>query len=72
MQKTSDQLKMFSKTSTNSQKSILSLLDSLVKTLVSQEKGKDSKAAEVDYFLKQYVPSFSLSLDEITQEEHGE
>ncbi|GGF81344.1 5'-deoxynucleotidase [Alteromonas lipolytica] len=33
---------------------------------------KDYHSEEVDYFLKQYVPSFSLSLDEITQEEHGE
>ena len=33
---------------------------------------KDYHSDEVDYFLKQYVPSFSLSLDEITQEEHGE
>lgn len=30
---------------------------------------KDYHSAEVDYFLKAYVPSFSLSLDEITQEE---
>lgn len=33
---------------------------------------KDYHSDEVDYFLKQYVPSFSLSLDEITQEDHGE
>ena len=33
---------------------------------------KDYHSDEVDYFLKQYVPSFSLSQDEITQEEHGE
>ncbi|MDY6928829.1 MAG: 5'-deoxynucleotidase [Pseudomonadota bacterium] len=33
---------------------------------------KDYHSDEVDYFLKQYVPSFSLSLDEITQEEYGE
>lgn len=30
---------------------------------------KDYHSDEVDYFLKRYVPSFSLSLDEITQEE---
>lgn len=30
---------------------------------------KDYRSAEVDYFLKAYVPSFSLSLDEISQEE---
>lgn len=30
---------------------------------------KDYHSDEVDYFLTQYVPSFSLSLDEITQEE---
>ena len=33
---------------------------------------KDYHSDEVDYFLKQYVPSFSLSLDEITQEDHDE
>ena len=33
---------------------------------------KDYHSEEVDYFLKQYVPSFSLSLDEITQEDHDE
>ena len=33
---------------------------------------KDYHSDEVDYFLKQYVPSFSLSLDEITQDEQGE
>jgi 5'-deoxynucleotidase len=31
---------------------------------------KDYHSKEVDYFIKAYVPSFSLSLDEITQEEH--
>ena len=31
---------------------------------------KDYHSDEVDYFLKAYVPSFRLSLDEITQEEH--
>jgi 5'-deoxynucleotidase len=31
---------------------------------------QDYQSPEVDYFLKAYVPSFSLSLDEITQEEH--
>ena len=30
---------------------------------------KDYHSDEVDYFLKRYVPSFSLSLDEITQED---
>ena len=30
---------------------------------------KDYHSKEVDYFIKAYVPSFSLSLDEITQEE---
>lgn len=30
---------------------------------------KDYHSDEVEYFLKAYVPSFSLSLDEITQEE---
>ena len=30
---------------------------------------KDYHSREVDYFIKAYVPSFSLSLDEITQEE---
>jgi 5'-deoxynucleotidase len=30
---------------------------------------KDYHSPEVDYFLTRYVPSFSLSLDEITQEE---
>lgn len=30
----------------------------------------DYHAAEVDYFMRAYVPSFSLSLDEITQEEY--
>ena len=30
---------------------------------------KDYHSEEVDYFLKRYIPSFSLSLDEITQEE---
>lgn len=30
---------------------------------------KDYHSDEVDYFMKAYVPSFSLSLDEITQEE---
>ena len=29
---------------------------------------KDYHSPEVDYFIKAYVPSFSLSLDEITQE----
>ena len=33
---------------------------------------KDYHSDEVDYFLKQYVPSFSLSLDEISQEDHDE
>ncbi|NVK56195.1 MAG: 5'-deoxynucleotidase [Alteromonadaceae bacterium] len=33
---------------------------------------KDYHSEEVDYFLTRYVPSFSLSLDEITQEETGE
>ena len=33
---------------------------------------KDYHSDEVDYFLKQSVPSFSLSLDEITQEDHDE
>jgi 5'-deoxynucleotidase len=32
---------------------------------------KDYHSDEVDYFLKAYAPSFSLSLDEITQEENG-
>ncbi|MFB1036560.1 MAG: 5'-deoxynucleotidase [Sinobacterium sp.] len=31
---------------------------------------KDYHSSEVDYFMKAYVPSFSLSLDEITQEDH--
>ena len=31
---------------------------------------KDYRSDEVNYFMKAYVPSFSLSLDEITQEEH--
>ena len=31
---------------------------------------KDYHSEEVDYFMRAYVPSFSLSLDEITQEEH--
>jgi 5'-deoxynucleotidase len=31
---------------------------------------KDYHSNEVDYFIKAYVPSFSLSLDEITQEDH--
>jgi 5'-deoxynucleotidase len=31
---------------------------------------QEYQSPEVDYFLKAYVPSFSLSLDEITQEEH--
>lgn len=31
---------------------------------------KDYHSDEVDYFIKAYVPSFSLSLDEITQDEH--
>ena len=31
---------------------------------------KDYHSSEIDYFMKAYVPSFSLSLDEITQEEH--
>ena len=31
---------------------------------------KDYHSAEVDYFMRAYVPSFSLSLDEITQEEY--
>jgi 5'-deoxynucleotidase len=31
---------------------------------------KDYHSPEVDYFIKAYVPSFSLSLDEITQEDH--
>lgn len=30
---------------------------------------KDYHSKEVDYFIKAYVPSFSLSLDEITQED---
>lgn len=30
---------------------------------------KDYHSQEVDYFIKAYVPSFSLSLDEITQED---
>lgn len=30
---------------------------------------KEYHSEEVDYFMKAYVPSFSLSLDEITQEE---
>ena len=30
---------------------------------------KEYHSDEVDYFLTRYVPSFSLSLDEITQEE---
>ena len=30
---------------------------------------KDYHSPEVDYFMKAYVPSFTLSLDEITQEE---
>lgn len=30
---------------------------------------KEYHSEEVDYFLTQYVPSFSLSLDEITQDE---
>ena len=30
---------------------------------------KDYHSREVDYFIKAYVPSFSLSLDEITQED---
>lgn len=30
----------------------------------------DYHSEEVDYFIKAYVPSFTLSLDEITQEEH--
>lgn len=30
---------------------------------------KDYRSEEVNYFMKAYVPSFSLSLDEITQEE---
>lgn len=30
---------------------------------------KDYHSKEVDYFMRAYVPSFSLSLDEITQEE---
>lgn len=32
---------------------------------------KDYHSDEVDYFIKAYVPSFSLSLDEITQEDQG-
>lgn len=31
---------------------------------------KDYHSKEVDYFIKAYIPSFSLSLDEITQEDH--
>jgi 5'-deoxynucleotidase len=31
---------------------------------------KDYHSAEVDYFMRAYVPSFSLTLDEITQEEY--
>ena len=31
---------------------------------------KDYRSDEVNYFMKAYVPSFSLSLDEITQEEY--
>lgn len=31
---------------------------------------KNYHAPEVDYFISRYVPSFSLSLDEITQEEN--
>lgn len=31
---------------------------------------KDYHSNEVDYFIKAYVPSFSLSLDEITQDDH--
>lgn len=31
---------------------------------------KDYRSDEVNYFMKAYMPSFSLSLDEITQEEH--
>lgn len=30
---------------------------------------KEYQSEEVDYFLTRYVPSFSLSLDEITQDE---
>ncbi|MBO1255708.1 5'-deoxynucleotidase [Alteromonas sp. 5E99-2] len=33
---------------------------------------KDYHSPEVDYFLTRYVPSFSLSLDEITQDDHHE
>lgn len=33
---------------------------------------KDYHSPEVDYFLTRYVPSFSLSLDEITQDDHYE
>jgi len=31
---------------------------------------KDYRSREIDYFMKAYVPSFSLSLDEITQEDY--
>ena len=31
---------------------------------------KEYHSPEVDYFIKAYIPSFSLSLDEITQEDH--
>ena len=51
MQKNLDQLSI--STSTNSQESISSLLDSLVKICQSQEKEKDSMAAEVASILKQ-------------------
>lgn len=33
---------------------------------------KEYQSPEVDYFIEKYVPSFSLSLDEITQDEHSE
>ena len=31
---------------------------------------KDYHSEEVDYFMQAFIPSFSLSLDEITQEDH--
>ena len=33
---------------------------------------KDYHSPEVDYFVTRYVPSFSLSLDEISQEDHDD